>query len=205
MTLAMLQFGMMFRSGIVVLALAVTTWAQVPSPTPADQRGIGVQGQGTNKSATATPQGKEAKPELVLQTGYNNLFGATRLVFSPDGRLLATGTFRSNTIKLWDTANGRELRNLSGGRQSGMSLSPYIAFSNDSRLVAASAGGAAVKVWDVASGRSLVTLQVLGTEAGKNGAGAVQWIAFAPDGSFEAVRITLVPLKEEPRTPETQK
>src|SRR6185369_6741855 len=68
MTLAMLQFGMMFRSGIVVLALAVTTWAQVPSPTPADQRGIGVQGQGTNKSATATPQGKEAKPELVLQT-----------------------------------------------------------------------------------------------------------------------------------------
>jgi len=27
----------------------------------------------------------------------------------------------------------------------------------------------------------------------------------APDGSFEAVRITLVPLKEEPRTPETQK
>ena len=28
---------------------------------------------------------REAKPELVLQTGYNNLFGATRLVFSPDG------------------------------------------------------------------------------------------------------------------------
>ena len=186
MTLAMLQFGMMFRSGIVVLALAVTTWAQVPSPTPAAQRGIGVQGQGTNKSATATPQGKEAKPELVLQTGYNNLFGATRLVFSPDGRLLATGTFRSNTIKLWDTANGRELRNLSGGRQSGMSLSPYIAFSNDSRLVAASAGGTAVKVWDVASGREVQTLDS-GSEGMVSAIAGVTFIAFNPNGQIVTV------------------
>ena len=53
----------------------------------------------------------------MLQTGYNNFFGATRLVFSPDGRLLATGTFRSSTIKLWETATGRELRNLSTGGQ----------------------------------------------------------------------------------------
>jgi len=62
----------------------------------------------------------------VLQTGYNNFFGATRLVFSPDGRLLATGTFRSNTIKLWDTTSGRELRNLSSGKQSAMGMSPAI-------------------------------------------------------------------------------
>jgi WD40 repeat protein len=72
--------------------------------------------------------------------------------------LLATATFRSNTIKLWDTANGRELRNLSGGRQSGMSMSPFIAFSADSRLVAAAAGSNTVKVWDIASGRELQTL-----------------------------------------------
>ena len=94
-------------------------------------------------------QAREAKPELVLQTGYNNLIGATRFVFSPDGRLLATTTMRSSTIKLWETATGRELRNLSGGTQSGMTLSPFVAFSRDSRLIAAAAGDNTVKVWDV--------------------------------------------------------
>ena len=54
---------------------------------PADKRGLGIQSGGPT-STTATDQGsREAKPELVLQTGYNNLFGATRLVFSPDGKL----------------------------------------------------------------------------------------------------------------------
>ena len=84
--------------------------------------------------------------------------GATRLVFSPDGRLLATGTFRSSTIKLWDTATGRELRNLSSGKQSAMGMSPAIAFSRDSRLVAAATGDNTVKVWDVTSGREVQTL-----------------------------------------------
>ena len=142
---------------LIVLTLTTSAIAQVPSATP-DQRGIGVQSSGQNQTSATNPQGKEAKPELVLQTGYSNFFGATRLVFSPDGRLLATATFRSSTIKLWDTATGRELRNLSGGRQSGVSMSPIVAFSGDSRLVAAAAGSNAVKVWDVATGREVQTL-----------------------------------------------
>ena len=141
----------------IVAGLTTKSLGQVPSPTP-DSRGVGVQSSGPSTSSNATQQAKEAKPELVLQTGYSNFFGATRLVFSPDGRLLATATFRSSSIKLWDTATGRELRNLSGGRQSGMSISPYVAFSGDSRLVAAAAGSNAVKVWDVASGREVQTL-----------------------------------------------
>jgi WD40 repeat protein/uncharacterized caspase-like protein len=192
MTLAMLQFGMAFPSGIIVLALAVTTWAQVPSPTPADQRGIGVKSQGPGTSPTASQQGKEAKPELVLQTGYNNFFGATRLVFSPDGRLLATGTFRSNSIKLWDTSNGRELRNLSSGTQGGMGISPFIAFSNDSRLLAAAAGTNSIKVWEVASGRELHTL-TSGTEGSVASIAGVSFIAFSSNDRLvtisDAIRI----------------
>ncbi|MGH9907669.1 MAG: hypothetical protein ACRD8U_19035, partial [Pyrinomonadaceae bacterium] len=42
-----------------------------------------------------TQQAGVSKPELVLQTGYNSSFGAARLVFSPDDRLLATTTLRS--------------------------------------------------------------------------------------------------------------
>ena len=157
-----------------------------PSSTQSDKRGVGVQSGTSSNSSAAGPQQREAKPELVLQTGYNNFFGATRLVFSPDGRLLATATFRSSTIKLWETATGRELRNLSSGTHSGMGMSPFVAFSRDSRLVAAAAGDNSVKIWDVVSGRELQTLA--GTQGSLSSAIAgVYFIAFTPDGRVVTV------------------
>ena len=93
-----------------------------------------------------------------MQTGYNSFYGATRLGFSPDGRLLATATFRSNTIKLWETATGRELRDLSTGGQNTSSLSPVFAFSPDGRLLAVSGSNNTVKIFEVATGRELQAL-----------------------------------------------
>jgi WD40 repeat protein len=121
----------------------------------------------------------------VLQTGYNNIFGATRLVFSPDGKLLATGTFRSNTIKLWETATNRKLRDLSSSGQTAPGLAPSIAFSRDSRLVAASAADNSIKVWDVNSGREVQTLT---GPQGTIGAGfGVYFIGFASDNRLVSV------------------
>src|SRR6185436_17158079 len=97
-----------------LLAVTQVLVAQSPTPTP-DQRGLGVKGDSSKTDSQSAQGAREAKPELVLQTGYNNLYGATRFLFSPDGRLLATTTMRSGTVKLWETATGRELRNLSGG------------------------------------------------------------------------------------------
>ncbi|HET6851169.1 MAG TPA: WD40 repeat domain-containing protein, partial [Pyrinomonadaceae bacterium] len=88
---------------LLVTIFATVAIAQTPSPTPTDKRGLGIQSSGQTTTSQTSSQSREAKPELVLQTGYNNIIGATRLVFSPDGRLLATGTLRSNTIKLWET------------------------------------------------------------------------------------------------------
>jgi WD40 repeat protein len=119
----------------LILIVASSTFAQSPSPTPPDKRGLGIQSASPTPSSQTSQQAREAKPELVLQTGYNNIFGATRLVFSPDGKLLATGTFRSNTIKLWETATNRKLRDLSSSGQTAPGLAPSIAFSRDSRLV----------------------------------------------------------------------
>lgn len=162
-----------------IVFISSPTGAQTPAPTP-DKRGLGIESSSSTASQSDQTKSKEAKPELVLQTGYNNFFGATRLVFSPDGRLLATGTFRSSTIKLWETATGRELRNISSGAQSGMSMSTVFAFSPDSRLLAAGAGNNSVKVFDVITGREVQTLT--GGQASFMATFGVTFIAFSADG-----------------------
>lgn len=131
--LVVLKFGTISRlipmvtASLLVTAILIQTptktFAQTAKPTP-DRRDIGIQTNQQSNSATDQTKSKESKPELVLQTGYNNFFGATRLAFSPDGRLLATATFHTNTIKLWEPATGRELRDLSTGGQNTISQPP---------------------------------------------------------------------------------
>jgi WD40 repeat protein len=174
---------------VVCAATVALAQTPAPSPTPTDKRGLGIQSGGPTTTTSADQRAREAKPELVLQTGYNNLFGATRLVFSPDGRLLATGTMRSNTIKLWETGTNRKLRDLSSGGQSSLAVSPSIAFSRDSRLVAASASDNSVKVWDVMSGRELHSLagQVGGIQGTMMAALGVYFVGFASDNRLVTV------------------
>jgi WD40 repeat protein len=164
----------------------VVTFAQSPSPTPVDKRGLGIQSPSSTTSTTTDQRAREAKPELVLQTGYNNLFGATRMVFSPDGKLLATGTYRSNTIKLWETATNRKLRDLTSSGQITVALAPAIAFSRDSRLIAASGSDNSVTVWDVLSGREVQHLGGSG-QGSIMGALGVYFIAFASDNRLVTV------------------
>lgn len=171
-----------FSLGILINDVAVR--AQSPSPTPTSQRGLGLQSS-TSSSDQTNQQAREQKPELVMQTGYSNFFGATRYVFSPDGRLLATAAFRSTTIKLWDTSNGRELRDLSSGGQSSTSFSPVIAFSRDSRMVAAGTGSNSVKIWEVVSGRELQTLE--GSQTSMASAFGIYFIEFISDGRIVTI------------------
>ncbi len=163
----------------LLLSVMTTVCGQSPAPTPS-QRNIGLQTSQQSNSQASQNTAKEAKPELVLQTGYNNFWGATRLAFSPDGRLLATATFHTNTIKLWETATGRELRNLSTGGQNSTSLAPAFAFSPDSHWLAASAGNNSVRVWEVNSGRELQTLT--GATGSFMGALGVSFVGFSSDG-----------------------
>ncbi len=170
---------------IAFVATVVVAQNPAPSPTPPDQRGLGIQSSSSTSGAQAGQQSREAKPELALQTGYNNFYGATRLVFSPDGRLLATATFRSNTVKLWETATSRKLRDISSTGQSPPSLAPFVAFSRDSRLIAAAAGDNTVKVWDVLTGRELQSFA--GPQTSMSAAIGVYFIGFAANNQLVTV------------------
>ncbi len=130
--------------------------------------------------------------ELFTLSLTRSLMAVDSLAWSADGRLLAssqmearpgvnftsldsidsyTGLF-NHTIKLWDTATGRESRTMTGHTANIRS----IAFSPDSRLLASSGYDAVVKLWDTATGREVMTL---------NGHSlSVNALAFSSDGKL---------------------
>src|SRR5687768_928977 len=57
-------------------------------------------------------QEKKAGPDVVRTLkGHDD--GVYSVAFSPDGKFLVTGSF-DNTIKLWETATGKELKTYGG-------------------------------------------------------------------------------------------
>src|ERR1700752_834276 len=123
-------------------------------------------------ASSPEPQRREPKPELVLQTGNKTSFGVACLLFSPDGRLLVTTTRRSPIVKLWETATGRELRNLQSGSEVLPDSPPLVAFSRTGHLIGTVGSENSINVWDVVSGRRVA----LFTESQK-----VEHLAFIDD------------------------
>jgi hypothetical protein len=89
--------------------------------------------------------------------------------WSPDGTRLATASL-DGTAKIWDAADGRELRTLKG--HSGV-LTSVCWSPNGTRLATGSHDGTA-KVWDAADGRELLAL--------KMHTGVVGCVSWSPDG-----------------------
>ncbi|KAJ5765710.1 hypothetical protein N7520_005269 [Penicillium odoratum] len=118
---------------------------------------------------------------LQILEGDSGLFLSA--VFSPDSRLLASGSLDC-TVQLWDIATASLLNTLEG--HSGGVLS--VAISPDSRLLASGSTDCTVRLWDITTGSLLHTLE-----------GHSQWVpsvAFSPAGgkvasscSYHTVRL----------------
>lgn len=72
--------------------------------------------------------------------------------WSPDGRLLATGSDNGTAI-LWDTSTGADIATLAGQHVQGIAA---VAFSRDGRTLATS-GSKVVRLWNVATHRDVAT------------------------------------------------
>lgn len=114
--------------------------ASGPSPSPRRQQQV------------------QKNPELLVQNTHSD--DVTSIAFSPDGRLLATGSWDA-TIMVRDVQSGRLLRLL--GKHPGGVTS--VAFSSDNGMLASGGLDNTVKVWNVQSGRLLRIIKAAGLVA----------------------------------------
>jgi WD40 repeat protein len=117
--------------------------------------------------------------ELLSLQAHPDRLGVHFLAFSPDGRLLATGSAsasddRNALVKIWDAESGEEISTLSeAGQTGGMSA---LAFSPDGERLATGSDLGSLKIRDVKTGevlKDLLSRSLLITSVG-----------LSPDGKF---------------------
>lgn len=93
------------------------------------------------------------------------------LVFSPDGRQLATSDTSERIIRLWNTLDGRPLGQLAGHRDHTAAM----AFCPESKTLASTGGDGSLKLWNLQTHRQTATLL---------DSGALGPVAFSPSGDL---------------------
>ena len=98
-----------------------------------------------------------------------------RVVFSPDGRTLASSSYLDETVRIWDVRTGEQKRKLTEhtGDIEGLAFSP-----DGKTLASSGSGDGTIRIWDVRTGDQ--------KHAVTGHTDYVDSVAFNPDGKFFA-------------------
>ena len=128
------------------------------------------------------PSAAELAPPMALPGEYQILHHGAEvnaLAFSPDSRLLATGS-ADYAAAIWEAATGQRVITMKNMSQVGS-----VAFSPDGRLLATGSADNVVSLWEATTGRRLIALKHSGTARSEQSA-SVDAVAFGPDGRLLA-------------------
>lgn len=110
-----------------------------------------------------------ASGEVMLSFSTDEYLSVHSVVFSPDGKMLASGNW-DGAVHLWDVASGQVLRTLTAHTD----FVSSVAFSPDGKILASGSLDGTVVLWDVATGQTRHSLSAH--------TDSVESVAFSPDG-----------------------